>query len=239
MKTLHWPYCAHLDFVHLQIYMCNYHKMKWIIKWNEYQYFSTIICRSLFIFKESILIGFILIPYLYVLVSPNKELICPFCRIPRIHHWISWHYKFRSIGFMIMNSKDASIRPNKKKKTDRKMRKNRVGFFFFFLCQIWAKNLLKFVFNGFKKHLHDLYMRFDCIPPEFSPFRNFKKNIGKLNSLTVRKKKKVKKKIQTDRPNFQILVGWGQHNNFFLGLIQTSTSLKPCTSQYNFTFCTI
>ena len=55
-------------------------------------------------------------------------------------------------------------------------------------------------------------MRFDCIPPEFSPFRNFKKNIGKLNSLTVRKKKKKK---STDRPNFQILVGWGQHNNFF------------------------
>ena len=89
-------------------------------------------------------------------------------------------------------------------------------FFFFFKCQIWAKNLLKFVFNGLKKHLHDLYMRFDCIPPEFSPFRNFKKNIGKLNSLTVRKKKKKKKKkIPTDRPNFQILVGWGQHNNFF------------------------
>ena len=55
-------------------------------------------------------------------------------------------------------------------------------------------------------------MRFDCIPPEFSPFRNFKKNIGKLNSLAVRKKKK---KIPTDRPNFQILVGWGQHNFFF------------------------
>ena len=67
-------------------------------------------------------------------------------------------------------------------------------FFFFFLCQIWAKNLLRFVFNGLKKHL---YMRFDCIPPEFSPFRNFKKNIGKPHSLTVRKKKK-KKKI--DRP---------------------------------------
>ena len=80
-------------------------------------------------------------------------------------------------------------------------------FFFFFLCQIWAKNLLKFVFNGLKKHLHDLYMRFDCIPPEFSPFRNFKKNIGKLNSLTVRKKKKKKKKIPTDRPNFLIWVG--------------------------------
>ena len=57
-------------------------------------------------------------------------------------------------------------------------------------------------------------MRFDCIPPEFSPFRNFKKNIGKLNSLTVRKQKK-KKKIPTDRPNFQMLVGWGQHNIFF------------------------
>ena len=41
-------------------------------------------------------------------------------------------------------------------------------------------------------------MRFDCIPPEFSPFRNFLKNTGKLNSLTVRKKKKKKKKI--DRP---------------------------------------
>ena len=89
--------------------------------------------------------------------------------------------------------------------TDRKMRKNRVVFFFF-LCQIWAKNLLKFVFNGLKKHLHDLYMRFDCIPPKFSPFRNLKKNIGKLNSLTVRKKKK-NQKIPTDRPNFSILVG--------------------------------
>ena len=40
-------------------------------------------------------------------------------------------------------------------------------------------------------------MLFDCIPPEFSPFRNFKKNIGKLNSLKVRKKKKSKK---IDRP---------------------------------------
>ena len=38
-------------------------------------------------------------------------------------------------------------------------------------------------------------MRFDCIPPEFSPFRNFKKNIGKLNSLTVRKKKIKKNRL--------------------------------------------
>ena len=79
------------------------------------------------------------------------------------------------------------------------MQKNRVGFFFFFffLCQIWAKNLLKFLFNGLKQDLHDLYMRLDCIPPEFSPFRNFKKNMGKLNSLTVRKKKLKK---NPDRP---------------------------------------
>ena len=51
--------------------------------------------------------------------------------------------------------------------TDRKMQKNRVGFFFFFfLCQIWAKNLLKFVFNGLKKHLHDLYI---CVLTAFRP----------------------------------------------------------------------
>ena len=52
------------------------------------------------------------------------------------------------------------------------------------ICIQWPKKAL-------------VYMRFDCIPPEFSPFRNFKKNIGKLNSLTVRKKKKKKK---FDRP---------------------------------------
>ena len=74
-------------------------------------------------------------------------------------------------------------------------------------------------------------MRFDCIPAEFSPFRNLKKNIGKLNSLTVRKKKKKKK--STDRPNFQILVGWGQHNNFFFGLIIISWNTVI------FTFCFI
>ena len=109
------------------------------------------------------------------------------------------------------------------------------SFFFFFCCwkcQIWAKNLLKFVFNGLKKHL---YMRFDCIPPEFSPFRNFKKNIGKLNSLTVRKKKKKKKKKKsTDRPNFLILVGWGQHNNFFWALC---TKWSFATGQYCNTIC--
>ena len=68
--------------------------------------------------------------------------------------------------------------------TERKMRKNRVFFFFFFLCQIWAKNLLKICIQWLKKNT--CICVFDCIPPEFSPFRNFKKNIGKLNSLTVR-----------------------------------------------------
>ena len=52
-------------------------------------------------------------------------------------------------------------------------------------------------------------MRFDCIPPEFSPFRNFKKNIGKLNSLTVRKKKKKKKKNRPTDPIFRFWSGEG------------------------------
>ena len=45
-------------------------------------------------------------------------------------------------------------------------------------------------------------LRFDCIPPEFSPFRNFKKNIGKLNSLTVRKKKKIDRRRPTQFSDF-------------------------------------
>ena len=57
-------------------------------------------------------------------------------------------------------------------------------------------------------------MRFDCIPPEFSPFKNFLKNIGKLNSLTVRKKKK-KKKNPTD-PIFKFWSGEGNITIFFL-----------------------
>ena len=54
---------------------------------------------------------------------------------------------------------------------------------------------------------------FDCIPPEFSPFRNLKKNIGKLNSLTVRKKKK-KKSRPTD-PIFKFWSGEGNITFFF------------------------
>ena len=98
-----------------------------------------------------------------------------------------------------------------------KMRKNRVRFFFFFLCQIWAKNLLKFVFNGLKKHLHDLYMRFDCILPEFSPFRNFKKILE--NSVLSRYVKKKKKKSRPTDPIFKFWSGEGNITIFFFGLI--------------------
>ena len=62
-------------------------------------------------------------------------------------------------------------------------------------------------------------MRFDCILPEFSPFRNFKKNIGKLNSLTVRKKKKKKKKSRPTDPIFKFWSGEGNITIFFFGLI--------------------
>ena len=55
-------------------------------------------------------------------------------------------------------------------------------------------------------------MRFDCIPPEFSPFRNLEKNIGKLNSLTVRKKKK---KIRPTDPIFKFWSGEGNIIFFF------------------------
>ena len=99
--------------------------------------------------------------------------------------------------------------------TDRKMRKNRVRFFYLFFyrkCQIWAKNLLKFVFNGLKKHLY-MYI---CVLTAFRPSFPYLETFfccWKLNSLTVRKKKKK----STDRPNFQILCMWGQHKIFFLG----------------------
>ena len=58
-------------------------------------------------------------------------------------------------------------------------------------------------------------MRFDCIPPEFSPFRNLKKDIGKLNSLTVRKKKK---KSTDPTPIFRFWSGEGNITMFFFGL---------------------
>ena len=48
---------------------------------------------------------------------------------------------------------------------------------------------------GLKKHL---YMRFDCIPPEYFPIsETLKKILENSYSLTVRKKKKKKKKNLT------------------------------------------
>ena len=73
------------------------------------------------------------------------------------------------------------------------------------ICIQWLKKALAWL----------VYMRFDCILPEFSPFRNFKKNIGKLNSLTVRKKKKKKKKSRPTDPIFKFWSGEGNITIFF------------------------
>ena len=111
-----------------------------------------------------------------------------------------------------------------------KCEKNRVVFFFFFffLCQIWAKNLLKFVFNGLKKHLHDLYMRFDCIPPEFSPIRNFKKILE--NSTLSRYVKKKKKKSRPTDPIFKFWSGEGNITIFFFWPYKDDPALSnKCT----------
>ena len=90
------------------------------------------------------------------------------------------------------NSFNISIRPKKKLfccplPTDRKMRKNRVGFFlyFFYTCQIWAKNLLKFVFNGLKKHLYIYICVLTAFRPSFPHLETFKK-ILENSTLTVR-----------------------------------------------------
>ena len=74
-------------------------------------------------------------------------------------------------------------------------------------------------------------MRFDCIPPEFSPFRNFFFLNGKLNSLTVRKKKKKKKK-KKNRPTNPIFRFWSGEGNitiFFFGLIFKRALYKNIT----------
>ena len=62
-------------------------------------------------------------------------------------------------------------------------------------------------------------MRFDCIPPEFSPFRNFKKILE--NSTLSRYVKKKKKKKKNDRPTDPIFKFWSGEGNitiFFFGL---------------------
>ena len=56
-------------------------------------------------------------------------------------------------------------------------------------------------------------MRFDCIPPEFSPFRTFKK-ILENSTLSRYVKKKKKKKLTTD-PIFKFWSGEGNIIFFF------------------------
>ena len=86
------------------------------------------------------------------------------------------------------------------------------------ICIQWLKKALAWLVYAFWLHSARVFPHLETL----------KKNIGKLNSLTVRKKKKKKKKKKSrpDRPNFQILVGWGQHKHFFfLALLPT-----PCWS---------
>ena len=67
--------------------------------------------------------------------------------------------------------------------------------------------------------------------PSFPPFRNFKKNIGKLDSLTVRKKKKKKKKKKKNIPTDPIFKFWSGEGNitiFFFGLIWTTYDPPSC-----------
>ena len=129
--------------------------------------------------------------------------------------WKRWRYGWSSSIIIYACTIILDPRPKKKKllccplPTDRKMRKNRVGFFCW-KCQIWAKNLLKFVFIGLKKHLYICVLT--AYRPSFPHLETLKKILE--NSTRSRYVKK-KKKNPTDWPNFQILVGWGQHNNFF------------------------
>ena len=56
-----------------------------------------------------------------------------------------------------------------------------------------------------------------CVLTAFRPSFPHLETLKKIleNSTLSRYVKKKKKKIPTDRPNFLILVGWGQHNIFF------------------------
>ena len=62
--------------------------------------------------------------------------------------------------------------------------------------------------------------------PSFPHLETLKKNIGKLNSLTVRKKKKKKKKSRPTDPIFKFWSGEGNITIFFFGLTRKSGELK-------------
>ena len=72
--------------------------------------------------------------------------------------------------------------------------------------------------------------------PSFPHLETLKKILenSTLSRYVKKKKKKKKKKIPTDRPNFLILVGWGQHNNFFFWpYIQARCSLSSRRTNFN------
>ena len=54
-----------------------------------------------------------------------------------------------------------------------------------------------------------------CVLTAFRPSFPHLETLKKILENSTLSRYVKKKKIPTDRPNFQILVGWGQHNNFF------------------------
>ena len=96
----------------------------------------------------------------------------------------------------------------------------KTGSFFLFCCccccwkyQIWAKNLLKFVFNGLKKHLYICVLTAFCPSfPHLETLNFFLEN--STLSRYVKKKKKKKKNRPTD-PIFRFWSGEGNITIFF------------------------
>ena len=92
------------------------------------------------------------------------------------------------------------------------------------ICIQWLKKALAWL----------VYMRFDCIPPSFPHLETLKKNIGKLNSLTVRKKKKKKK--NPDWPTQFLNFGRVRaHNIFFFFGLMTMIFLFKFNTEYYYT----
>ena len=103
-------------------------------------------------------------------------------------------------------------------------------FFFFFLCQIWAKNLLKFVFNGLKKHLYICVLT--AFRPSFPHLETFKKI---LENSTLSRYVKKKKNRPTD-PIFRFWSGEGNITIFFWASrtdISKFPTLKACIKEVN------
>ena len=113
------------------------------------------------------------------------------------------------------------MRPKKKKcyvalsRPTVKCEKNRVGFFFFFFFMSdLGEEFAKICIQWLKKAL--AWLVYICVLTAFRPSFPHLETLKKLlENSTLSRYVKKKKKIPTDRPNFQILVGWGQHKHFF------------------------